>query len=351
MIAGIELSDKFHEIVGAVHIHSTYSDGTSEIPEISRMGEEAGLDFLIISDHHTLQGKHDGFQRFYGNLLTLIGYETSDNLDHNHFLVFGTDKVCYDLSPSDYTSNVKKSGGMGIIAHPFEKRSPDGVYPPYPWEAWECEDYDGIEIWNQLSEWTDGLTKLNKLYRFIHPLKSLEAPPPEVMKKWDELAQTRKIIGIAGVDAHSFKVKVLNLIKVRVFHYKVTFKSLRNHLLITDKLPKDNIQKAEELVLESLKKGRLFISNNRRGGAQGFSFEAENSNGKYSIGDEAASANTVFKVYSPLDAELNILCNGKVIKSARGKSLECAAIGPGVYRIEAIRDKRPWVITNHIYLN
>ena len=344
------MTNSFHEIVGAIHIHSIYSDGTGDIPEISRLGEEAGLDFLLISDHHTLKGRDEGLQGFYGRLLTLIGYETSDNLDHNHYLVFGCEKVNYDLYASDYTANIKKSGGIGFIAHPFEKRSPDGEYPPYPWDAWECKEYDGIEIWNQLSEWTDGLTKLNKIYRFIHPLRSLKAPPSELLTKWDELAQNRKIIGIAGVDAHSFKIKVFNLFKVKIFHYKVTFKSLRNHFLISDEFPRGDALRAEELIMESLRAGRIFFSNYRRGDAKEFRFTAKCDDRNYTIGDEVSGKNIEFKVKSPLDAEISLIHNGNIVKTEQGRYLEYASDSPGVYRAEAKRNGHAWVFTNHIYL-
>ncbi|HBC46644.1 MAG TPA: histidinol-phosphatase, partial [candidate division Zixibacteria bacterium] len=57
---------ELHEIVGVIHIHSDYSDGSKSIPEIARIGESAGLDFLMFSDHLTLAPLRDGLERYHG---------------------------------------------------------------------------------------------------------------------------------------------------------------------------------------------------------------------------------------------------------------------------------------------
>jgi predicted aldo/keto reductase-like oxidoreductase len=41
----------------------------------------------------------------------------------------------------------------------LEKRDKDGNIPPYPWTRWDIENYTGIEIWNHMSEWVEGLTE------------------------------------------------------------------------------------------------------------------------------------------------------------------------------------------------
>lgn len=343
--------ENIHEIVGAIHIHSSHSDGTLDIPDIARWADEAGLDYLLFSDHHTLKPKKEGLEGCYGRTLALIGYETSDQMDHNHYLVFQLDDIAPGLYAREYIEEIRRRGGLGIIAHPVEKRDPEGEYPPYPWTAWECEDFDGIEIWNQLSEWTEGLTKTNRINRFMHPLKSLVAPPPELLKKWDELATQQRVIGIAGVDAHCFRVKFLKLLKVRIFHYKVTFKSLRNHLLLTEPFPRDNPDKAGDLLFEAIRRARLFISNHRRGDAGGFRFQAVSGDKTALMGDSLDSDEAVFQVKSPLKAEITLLHDGKIAASAEGKELEYRADTPGVYRVEAKRNGQAWVFTNHIYLS
>ena len=340
---------ELHEIVGSTHIHSTYSDGTWNIPEIARTADEVGLDFLLFSDHQTLQPKKDGLEGFYGKTLALIGYETSDNKDVNHYLIFQLDDVVKGINPAEYVPEVAKRNGLGFIAHPMEKRYKLEEYPPYPWNDWNVDEYDGIEIWNQLSEWMDGLTRWNKLYRFIHPLHSTNSPPPEALKKWDEIACKRKIIGISGIDAHSFKVRILNLFNVKVFHYKVMLKSLRNHLLLDEPFPRDDFKKAEKLIYDAIRDARLFFSNLRRGDARGFRFWAESGNDIVQMGSSIGGGKVVFKAKSPLTAELSLIKDGQVISKTLGDRLEFESAEPGVYRVEAHRSGHAWIFSNHIY--
>ena len=62
---------------------------------------------------------------------------------------------------------VKALYGIGIIAHPDERRNYFAEYPPYPWIEWVLDEFTGIEIWNHMSEWVEGLTQQNKfqIYR------------------------------------------------------------------------------------------------------------------------------------------------------------------------------------------
>ena len=343
--------DKLYEIIGSSHIHSTYSDGTWDIERIAETADEVGLDFLLFNDHHTLKPKQEGKEGFYGNTLVLIGYETSDNLDHNHYLVFQLDEVVPGVYAGEYVHEAAKRGGLGFIAHPMEKRDKLADFPPYPWTAWGCREFDGIEIWNQLSEWMERLTRYNKLYQFIHPLHSTVAPPPALLTKWDELAQKRRVIGIAGIDAHSFIVKTLGLFKVRIFHYKVMLKSLRNHLLLKQEFPRDNAEKAEHLIFDAIRNARLFFSNHRRGDAEGFRFRAESDKSLAQMGENIQAENAVFIAESPEKAEITIIANGEPVKTVCGKKLEYETSFKGAYRIEARRKNHAWVFTNHIYLN
>jgi len=44
-----------NEYVGAIHIHSVYSDGTGNIEDIAQAAYETGLDFIMMTDHNTLK--------------------------------------------------------------------------------------------------------------------------------------------------------------------------------------------------------------------------------------------------------------------------------------------------------
>ena len=153
------MSRHFQEFIGAVHLHSDYSDGTLSIPEIAAIAREIGLDYLMFSDHNTLAPKQAGLEGWHDGVLVLIGSELNDPEDRNHYLAFRIQKeIPTGQWAEAYTRQVKNQGGFGIVAHPAEKRNFSEAYPPYPWTEWDVE-FDGIEIWNQLSEWVEGITK------------------------------------------------------------------------------------------------------------------------------------------------------------------------------------------------
>lgn len=47
---------------GACHIHTEYSEGSIPVSEVIKSAQEAGLDFVILSDHNTFLPKQDGWE-------------------------------------------------------------------------------------------------------------------------------------------------------------------------------------------------------------------------------------------------------------------------------------------------
>ncbi len=345
------MHDLLHEYVGVIHIHSTYSDGMRPIPEIAQIASEVSLDFLMFTDHNTLQPKRDGMEGWYNGVLISTGYEINDADDLNHYLTFGLDReLPQNLKPAEYVKEVDKQGGFGIIAHPDEKRSAIKEFPPYPWTVWDSDKFHGIEVWNQMSEWMEGLTHFNKYWRILHPRRSILGPMPETLEKWDIVNQRRKVLGIGGVDAHGHKYKLWGLFQITVFRYKVLFKTIRIHIL-TDKAfagEGDHEMDIQNLY-QSLRDCRCFISNYYCGDAKGFRFQAENKREKVEIGGQLKfDKYTHLHVNLPQTAVVHLIKNGQKISVQKGDSLVFEINGPGSYRVEAYYFERPWIFSNHI---
>ncbi|MFA7228114.1 MAG: CehA/McbA family metallohydrolase [Melioribacteraceae bacterium] len=343
------------EYVGAIHIHSVYSDGSGEVKQIAEYAGESGLDFIILTDHNTLRALKEGFEKWYGETLLLVGCEINDKENKNHYLAFGISETFSTRIPAkEYVKKVKNSGGIGFLAHPLEKRSSMKEHPAYPWTEWDTEDYTGIEIWNHMSEWMEGLTEQNKYNFFLHPLKSISAPSEEMLNLWDRLNLTRKVVGIGGVDAHAHKINVLGFVEMEVFPYKVLFKSIRTHVLVDDKFnisgESMDIDSAKKQIYEALRRGRCFVSNSYHGSAKGFSFLAEDSNGIYQMGDSVAKRGDLrILIDVPKElARINLLRNGKVISSVDGSKLNFEIKESGVYRAEVYLNQNAWIFSNHI---
>ncbi len=90
---------------GAIHIHTTESDGTKTLEEVVALGQEVGLDFMMFSDHMTLSNREMGKEGFYGDTLVTVGYEHNDGQDIHHYLLFGTPGVYpADMNVRDYVA-------------------------------------------------------------------------------------------------------------------------------------------------------------------------------------------------------------------------------------------------------
>jgi hypothetical protein len=350
------MMETYFESVGAVHLHSDFSDGTLPIPEIARIAAEVNLDFLMFTDHNTLEPKRRGFEGWYGRTLVLIGCELNDPDDRNHYLVFRIRKeIPKGLKAADYVRLVRRRRGFGIIAHPSEKRNFSDAYPPYPWTNWEVRGFDGIEIWNQMSEWLEGVTRKNIAWRILHPLRSIRYPMWTTLNRWDTLNWKRRVVGVGGIDVHAFKYRFLGIFPVEIYPYKVQFKSIRMHLLTRVPLKKDGevleFRKAEEAVFEALQAGRAFIVNYSLGDGMGFRFYAECGKLRYPPGSRFRGTGMVrFRAEAPLPGRIRLMHDGKIIREIRGRSLTHETASPGVYRIEIFRKNRGWIYTNPIVL-
>jgi len=343
------------EYFGVAHIHSIFSDGTGEIPEIAKYAEESDLDFLLITDHNTLRGLKEGYEKWYGNTLCLVGCEINDKENKNHYLAFGIDEAYSTrLSAKEYVKKVKEAGGIGFLAHPHEKRNHMEEHPPYPWIDWSIEDFNGIEIWNHMSEWMENLTEQNKYNSFLHPLRSIVAPPLETLKLWDEINLKRKVVGIGGVDAHAHKQNLFGFFEVEIFPYKVLFKSIHNHILLAEPLVngsgKQKLAKSKAAIYEALAYGRSFIANDYHANSKGFQFYAKAGKKKYQMGDtiEFSDKVTLHIKVPAKNSDIKIIHNGKEIAKFESESEEFSVKKPGVYRVEVYHFNKAWIYSNHI---
>jgi hypothetical protein len=341
------------EYVGALHMHSVFSDGSGKADEIAKTADEVGLDFIILTDHNTLRALHEGYEGWYGNTLLLVGCEINDKLNQNHYLAFNIEETISTRLPAiEYVKKVNEAGGIGFLAHPHEKRSSMKEHPPYPWNEWKSEDFTGIEIWNHMSEWMEGLTEENKYNYFIHPLKSIVSPPEETLKIWDELNQKRKVVGIGGIDAHAHKINLLGFFEVEVFPYKVLFKSIRTHILTEEKINLDerNLTKAKTQIYKSLGYGRCFVANYYHGDARGFRFFAESNKKIYQMGDNIEDFSKVkLRVMLPnISGKIKLLRNGIIIDEVDNYDAEFIVSNSGAYRVEVFLEDKAWIYSNHI---
>ncbi|MGB4853152.1 MAG: histidinol-phosphatase, partial [Ignavibacteria bacterium] len=106
-------------------------------------------------------------------------------------------------------------------------------------------------------------------------------------------------------------------------------------------------------VIEALGKGRSFIVNNYYGKGNGFRFFAEYNGTNYTLGDEivpdkSKSKKIILRTMLPSEAQIKLIHNGKCIDELKGLDCIWDTNEKGSYRIEAWKNGKGWIFSNHI---
>ncbi len=344
-------TETLKEISGCVHLHTTFSDGDCDYAKIIDAAGAAGLDYICVTDHNTLAGREAGFGGLRDNgVFVLIGYEHNDENNHNHYLAFGVDKTACGLTdPREYVDAIKRMGGIGFLAHPAEKRDHIASLPPYPWTRWDVEGFDGIEVWNQISDWMERLRGWQSLTRLLSPNKKLGDAPPELMERWDTLNRKRFVSAIGGVDAHSRRFK-WGPFSCVVFPIDVELRGVRMHLFVKES-EWGNASGTADALLSAMRDGRGFISNFSRGDAKGSKIIMTDKTGAVRYpGRREPNDSTHFPMKIRVEltdkAKIVLIRNGQRMQSATAASAEWEINENGVYRVEAYRVSGAWIYSN-----
>jgi len=348
----------YKEICGCIHLHTFFSDGGCDCGTLIDAAGLAGLDYICITDHDNLGGRQAGFEGPRGNgVFVLVGYEHNDDKHQNHYLAFGIEETAHGLTdPREYVDAIKRKGGIGFLAHPAEKRDYIKSLPPYPWTRWDVEGFDGIEIWNQISDWMERLRGLYSLTRLISPNKKLGPPPPDLMARWDALNRQRFVSAIGGVDAHSRKFK-WGPFSCVIFPIEVELRGIRTHLFV-DESEWNDTSKMGTALMSAMKDGRGFISNFSHGDAKGSNFILTDGNGEvrypgryvYNDKDSTDKSTPSFPMKINIDlnhkAKIVLIHNGRPTQSTIANKAEWTISDTGVYRIEVYKGSSAWIFSN-----
>ena len=337
----------FIELTGCVHNHSKYSfDSIVTISKIIKAAKINELDFITINDHNTLEAKTDPDYLNERELQIIIGMEINDPDNNNHYLVFNSDKILKGKTAEEYVEFYRKEGAFGFIAHPFETRA-NSVFRTHEWTNEENNNFDGIEIWNFLSEWVGKLNpRVNGLFFILFPSLFVIKPYRKVIKYWDQLNETgKRKAAIGSVDCHQEKLKKFG-IKFKFLAHKSVFKTIRTNILIP---VEDEIN--EQNILKTLKNGNSYIVNYKTGSP--YNFYAGVSSGKKSaiFGEEIEFDNKLkyyFRI--PKISKVKLFRNGEKIASKYSDKGYFKITEKGNYRLEITRFGRGWIYTNNIYV-
>ena len=351
-----------HEIIVNLHMHTRYSDGTGTHKDIAEAGIAAGVDVVIVTDHNVLVNGVEGYYRVKrSQVLLLVGQEVHDQdriPQKNHLLVFDANRDVAGLvdDPQALINGVEKAGGLSFIAHPKDPEAPAFNETDISWEAWDVEGYNGIELWNGLSELKTVVpTKLHGAFYAFFPHLIGHGPIPETIQRWDDLMATgKKVAAIGGSDAHALNMHMGPIYRV-IFPYEFHFRTVNTHVFIPESLTGD-VPTDKKMIYEAIAKGHCFVAYDLPAPTRGFVFRAKGLENSAIMGDEiSAKGGVTLHIYLPSRADITLLKDGVSLGTSHNKqTLTYNTSEPGVYRVEVHRSyfgkKRGWIYSNPIYV-
>ena len=341
---------------GAIHIHSTYSDGGGSVSDIVRAGQKAGPDFLILTDHDTLQPRYDGHQGYHDGLLLLVGEEV--NTSAGHLLALGVGRDVDQDGPLGLPAlidEISEAGGVSIAAHPTGRR---------PWTDWTVEKMDGLELLNANSDWRDdGVLELLRAVVFLPFLpdgvfNSLIDRPDEAIRLWMHRAQRQPVTVIGSLDAHE-RIPLWGERHLSFPTYERLFGLIRTYVITGMELT-GGAGVDEGILLDAIRRGSCYVVLEGYEPAPGFAFELTTGAETRSMGSTVAFQDGGrLHVTAPSSGPVRIRLyrNEVPLIETEGHELFVEVPGPGVYHTEVYQlrgtllrgeRQRLWIISNAI---
>lgn len=340
-----------YDYKGAIHVHSTYSDGTGDMAEIAQAANDAGLDFVLMTDAGQAKAVEEGCERWNGSALIICGTEIAPG--GNPYIAFGEKPFkdvakLNDLAPQAAIEAIQAQNGFGFLAHPDHLGSTKLGIPSKKWNAWDVQGYTGLGLWDLMTDWLAQVDREDDVLELHAEFEDwLTGPRIETLKRWDELNQKAKVVGIGEVSNRKYK-KDFEGKALDIFPYETAFKTVVNHILLDEPLSKE-YKKARKQVLNAVKHGNLYVSFDWWDDPTEFSYEIDNGKKVAGMGDEIELTEKVELVASfPSEGLLNVYRNGESVLEEEGDELLFDITEPGAYRVEAMRNDIVWILSNNI---
>ena len=344
-------------VAGAYHVHSTRSDGAGDRTAIAGAASRAGLKFVIFTDHGDATRPPDA-PAYVDGVLCIDAVEISTN--QGHYVALDLPAAPYPLGgdAAAVVEDVARLGGFGFAAHPDSPRS------ELSWVQWTAP-FDGLEWLNADTEWRDeGWTRLARVFA-AYPfrpgpaLASVLNRPAGTLARWDSLASTRRVVGIAGHDAHGGvrtpeeggRASLLGFPS-----YESSFRSFSVRAILEQALSGAAAADAR-LLLGAIRDGRIFTAIDAVAAPAVLDFHAERGAERVLMGGmiPPGPARLVARAALPEGARIVLLHNRSEVTSIVSDELRHdLPAAEGAYRVEVrLRSggdgRAPLVTSNPIY--
>ena len=357
-------------IPGILHVHSNRSDGRGSLDDIARAAAQAGLKFVVVTDHG------DGTRApeaplYRSGVLCIDGVEISTA--GGHYIALGLPKAPYRLGGEarDVVEDVARLGGFGIAAHP------DSPKPELSWREWSAP-FDGVEVVNPDTAWRQQMrplsgrggtlpTRLLAERLLSYPFRPAESiagliQPTRIRDRWAEASRARRVVMVGGVDAHAQIAWRSNdpldaRASIPIPSYESSFRTMSVHISTERALTGDAAADAA-LVMNAIRAGHLYTAVDGFAGPPTFEFTGRTAHALERAGDVVPGGGPVtLHVHSNAPADFTTtVWNGATVFSGGHHEPEfdvTAPGGAGVYWVDIRATGRlgaPWITSNPIYV-
>lgn len=345
-------------VPGGLHVHTTASDGSGTLDEVTAAAAAAGLAFVIVTDH--ADGTGLAGSEYRSGVLSIGGVEISSR--DGHVLALGAGRAPYPLGGDsrDVVEDVERLGGMTVAAHPDSPKTE---------LAWQDPDVptDGIEWvnldseWRRTPWWRAALAILVYAARPAETVASLIRRPDDLLARWDEALGRRPVVGLGAVDAHGHvglfdqgDPARTRLFSLPLPSYASMFDALRLYAVLEGPLTGEPAAD-RRAILDALRAGRAYTGIDGLATPARFEFVARTSDGDVPMGGtvaEGPDVELIARTVAPEGAEVVVLRDGLEIERSAAHEVRLTAPAAGVYRVEVRWAPDgvpvPWILSNAI---
>lgn len=333
----------FFDYRGVTNVHTNRGGGSGSPAQVIREAQEAGLDFLFITDlnYFGVSPVPEGYHR---KLLVATGAEYSyldsrlltydRNRKYNLESLGQAQVLLADLLSQ---SGPDSQADLIVLAHPSK--------PGYSWTGPYPSGLDGIEVLNLKSIWQAAWnnSKFSFLWSaIIYPfnqqlaLLRLYEEPEEELKLWDQLSATRETVGMAGADATA-KTGSGGDFYLKFPSYQTSFSLVSNHVLLRSELTGES-EGDRRKVFDALSRGQSYMCLDVLGNPKGFTAYIQDGEKIVPIGGRAKwtpGMKLIVKLPSKptVPFETAFFKDGQHIMSSNSVDTEYEIHGKGVYRV------------------
>ena len=349
-------------IAGAFHVHTVRSDGAGDRATVANAAAQAGLKFVIITDHGDATRPPDP-PAYISGVLCIDGVEVSTR--GGHYVALGIGGAPYPLGgeAEGVVEDVTRLGGFGIAAHP------DSARTELSWTEWGAP-VDGLEWVNADSEWrNETRTRLTRVLfdYLVRPAPALALMldrPVSTLARWHGLTARRPVMVIAGHDAHGglgrsaeYRGARPSLWAPGVPSYEASFRSFSTRVVLERALSGEAAPDAAT-VTAAIRAGQMFTAVDALAAPGDFAYHAARGPQRLQMGSVSTPGPATFVTAAavPPGARTVLLRNGVEVASANGGALRAdIPAAQGAYHVEIhLRGAPgnpaiPWILGNPIY--